>query len=386
MKKNGNIFISLVFLTVIAAATADVGGAKDEIFLQKSAALKAGPIRLADVAEVKADQELKKRLDRLIVANISAGDEDVLVGNFEICRALAQAQINPATVDIFGASHCRVINKNASQLQEAKTPPTENKVTDSVKGADTSGQITIADVLTRTVAELSGFEVSRLKVDWRCNRSSFLQQPAENNRYKIIPRTAATLGNVSFDVLDNHRAKSQLDAEKSSLAGKRPATVTINGYVQLLCESVMALRRLQAGEMITAADVKIMSRRVGSYRNLGIKDINLVIGQEAARTIAPQTVIFPEMIRKLQLVKRDQDVKVRSKVGQVQVTLRGRAMAAGGLGDEITVRCGNNKTTVRATITGLGEVTIGGEPTVERRDRSSSMDMVDNKMGLLSEK
>ncbi|KPK77639.1 MAG: hypothetical protein AMJ79_02540 [Phycisphaerae bacterium SM23_30] len=360
MYRERNIFIGLVFWAVIAAVTSAVAAeSKDEIFLRKSVALDAGPIRLADVALVKSQEQQKARLDNLIVGRFTVNDKDILVGNFEICRALAQAQINPATVDIFGASYCRVMVKNAQQVKKVEVDP-ENEVAQSAVNRKTEQQQTLADELTRTVAQLTGFDMARLKIDWRCNQKGFLQRPTEKNRFKIVPRTVITLGNICFDVVDNQQKGSRLDTKKSSPVEGGSAAVAVYGYVQLLCESVTTIRRLQMGEVITAADVKFMPRRISNYRDLGITNMDAVIGQEAARAIPPRTVVFPNMIRKLQLVKRDQDIKVHSKAGQVQVTLRGKALAGGGFGDEIMVRCGKNKVMVRGVVTGLGEVTIGG--------------------------
>jgi flagella basal body P-ring formation protein FlgA len=126
----------------------------------------------------------------------------------------------------------------------------------------------------------------------------------------------------------------------------------------MLCESVVTTRALQPGDVITSDDVKLMSRRINNYRDVGIDDFKAVIGQEVARSISAHTIVLPAMIRKIKLVKRNQMINIHSAVGQVHITVQGKALSDGGYGETIPVRFGAHKTVVRGQITGSGAVTI----------------------------
>ena len=205
-------------------------------------------------------------------------------------------------------------------------------------------------------------------MDWYCTRKGFLEQAADSNRFKMVPRSTMNLGRVQFDVVDNQQA--ELNKARQAIPGWQSGMVSVRGNVQYLCESVVASRPLKAGELIAFEDVMILPQRVTSFRNVGVDDVNLVVGREAARSIPATTIIRPEMIRKLQIIKRKQTVRVESKVGNVQMSMRGEAMSDGGLGDVIPVRK-MDKTIIHGTIIGPGVVTVSQEADDVKMDQSS---------------
>ncbi|MBN2376820.1 MAG: flagellar basal body P-ring formation protein FlgA [Sedimentisphaerales bacterium] len=355
MKNFSNKIIILIIAAVILAGLSRLaGGAAVEIRLRSCAEVKSGPICLADVAEsiVAENYEQESRLKTLIIHTYSTDLANDSIGVFEITRALARAKINPATVDIFGAAFCRLVVEGARADSQSSTiaevEPLENVSTEPLGP-------TLADKLTETVAELSGYAADRLKVEWQCGKREFLQLPAEENRFEIKPRSTATLGNVRFEVVDLNSTEAKV--VDGSTAEKK-SSICVQGTVQLMCESLVSARSLTPGEVITEDDVKITPRRVTSYRDIGFTNLESVIGYEVARHIPEHAVISADMIRKLRVIKRNDPVEVISRVGQISVTVRGEALADGCLNEIVPVRFGPNKTIVRARVTGPGQLAV----------------------------
>ena len=275
MKNISLIIFVLLVLALTARSNSDAVG-RDEICVLSSAVVQGAAVYLSDVAVVKAEAEDKARLEKLEVARYES-QAIISVGTFEICQALSRAQINPAAWDIFGAGACQVTfagvsDKGTTGIDKADVGIGQTTGLEAEKRFNT-----LADELTKTVGQLAGLDAGRLKVDWYGTPKGFLEQAADQNRFKIIPRSTMNLGPVQLEVVDNHPA--ELNKTGPAGIGGPTGTVSVRGNVQYLCESVVATRPLAAGERIALEDVKTMPQRVTSFRHVGVDDVSLVVGQ-----------------------------------------------------------------------------------------------------------
>jgi len=349
---NIRIYLILLFFCL---TTTKQGAASCEIRLHRQAVLTPGPICLADVADVKTQEsDQKSRLESLVIAQYPQSVTGISIGVFDITRALAQANLNPAAVCIYGASSCRLTFHDTTPLVSVSTM--EAQPNDIFKKSAKSPKYqTLADQLTQEVVRLSGMDASKLKVQWNCTRPKLLDQKADEQRFVITPRSTSTLGNIRFEVMDRG-----VVGEGQGLSGSigSAQSIRVYGQVEYLCQSVVAKRCLKPGAVICAADVELRPRRVTSYRDIGVSDLDAVLGQEVARTIPAQGIVLPSMIRKLQIVKRNQLVDIYSRVGSVEVKVTGKALANGAYGDKISVSFGKQKIIVQGKVTGPGEVIV----------------------------
>jgi len=138
----------------------------------------------------------------------------------------------------------------------------------------------------------------------------------------------------------------------------KPKTFRVKGQVTYLCESVVATRPLKPGEVIGRDDVKMLSRRVDHLRDLGIDDVERVVGQEVARSITMNMVVLPNMIKKVELVRRNDVIHVQYNDGRIVLSLQARAEQSGCLGDVIKVYDLFNKRSFQGRIIGAGQVRI----------------------------
>jgi flagella basal body P-ring formation protein FlgA len=356
----------LIFVAPVVAA-GDQPEQRGSIRLRHDAVGERDVICLKDVADVSAGSaELRQKLEDLVIARTKDGEKaPITVGYFEIRKAMAEAEISTNQIDIYGSMCCRV--GSASDVKpddKAGQGDSEKAVPETTGLIQAAGDIqspaavdesvvTLEKALKQTLNQLSGLEGQQLAISWRCEPTDILQQPA--SKYSIKPRGVMGLGKVCFEVRESGTGDRK--AENSVRAG----VTRVYGNVELICESVVAARLLQPGEVIGENDVAMMIRRVDSFRETGINDKASVVGREAAVPITEQRVILPTMIKKYMVIKRNDAVEIVSRVGPVHVTMPGISRDAGGFGDVITVRSEQNKSLLRVRVLDAGKVEVIGQ-------------------------
>ena len=339
-----------------------------EIRIRPVAEVRSGAVCLQAIADIQCEsQELKDRLANLIIAGQQPDGGELVLGTLEITTALAQARIQPAGIDIYGASQCRVKTNCAEQTADSASAavlalPPASGLPEAFLAEPNAEEPndSLSDYLTEKVADMMGLDTASLKIEWQCKDPSWLQQPAAGDRFKIVPLSPIRLGQVQFAVTD-----LSLREPESRRQGD-PGRCKVSGKVEFLCESVVAAQALRPGQVITPEMVKRMPRRVTSFREVGITDLDYVVGQEVARAAGENELVLPGMIRKVQLVKRNEYVDVIAKVGQVEIRQRCKALAGGAYGDVILVRDENNKRTVQGRITAAQQVAVMEESAPEK--------------------
>ncbi|MBN1846169.1 MAG: flagellar basal body P-ring formation protein FlgA [Sedimentisphaerales bacterium] len=336
-------------LLLTAAATPPAAGVL-EIRLQPRAQLAAGAVCLRDVAQVRADSsELTDRLNGLVIYEFSGQIQTASVGLFEITRALARANVNPAAACIFGASRCRLARTPQDLAADPASPAVE------AAPPEPAGP-TLADRLNQTVAQLAGLDPEILHIQWRCRPEGRLAEPAGERRFEIRPCSTVELGEVSFEV--SERAPAEPAGPTEPPAGP-PESFRVYGRVEMLCTAVVARRAIRPGEVINLADVELQSRRIASMQDRGMSRLDEVVGREAARGIPANEMVSAAMIRRIRLVKRQQNVELISRVGAVEIKVTGKALADGVQDEVISVTYGKQKIMVQGRVTGPGQVTVG---------------------------
>ena len=394
---------AIIVLIFVGAAQATLC----QIRIRPTACPKSGAVRLADVADITAENaEIKERLTNIVVAQLprqlnsrpggtlqdNRAASDIVVSLFDISRAIAKSGINPAAVDIFGACTCRIIPDKAvfeeqarrlrylaSAEAEVQSQPEQKQPSmpdNSTENAETEAAVeksnntlAIANQIIREITLSTRLDPVRLVVDWNRRDEQFLQQEFDKKRYRIEPRSPVTLGRVSFAIVDtapNASVQSSTKTTPRSVIKRSVRNVVANvGY---LCEVVVAVNPLPANHVIAAEDVRIDINRISNLRDMTPADPGTIIGKKTARAIAANKVIKPSLLKKIFLVKRNDYVKIISQAGSISITLRGKALADGGLGDMVSVardNCKNN--VVRAIVTGPGAVrTIASDKQVTK--------------------
>ncbi len=327
----------LILLAAVLLPMSRAGGAT-AIRVLPSVEVDDVEVRLGDIAQVRADSsEQQRRLEELVVLSAPNGSVVGKVDVFAINRALSSVNIAPASVDVYGSSMCEIsFAVEAEEEAEAAEPMVV------LPAGPGEFSYTLADELGRLVSNSAAIGEAYLAVDWICNDSNLLCKEFVDGAFEIVPRSPLTLGRVVFDVTEPGGGRSQ----------------RVYGDVQYQCQSVVAAVPLRAGQVIGLGDVKLVSRRISSLSDIGYTDVELVVGQEVARPIRPNDLITDRLIKLLQMVKAKEIVDVVAQTGPVQITLRGRALSNGAMGDMVSVRDERNQKVIQGVVSGAGEVTV----------------------------
>ncbi|MGD1925730.1 MAG: flagellar basal body P-ring formation chaperone FlgA [Paracoccaceae bacterium] len=108
---------------------------------------------------------------------------------------------------------------------------------------------------------------------------------------------------------------------------------------------VVASRTLRVGVVVQSDDVRVVGED-GS----GIP--NGIVGRETRRAIYAGRAVRPEDLGPVTVIKRNDTVTLSYKFGSLAIRTEGRALSAGGGGDEVTVMNLNTRISVKAMITG----------------------------------
>jgi flagella basal body P-ring formation protein FlgA len=342
------ILPTMLLLIVVQAAPA----VNPRVRIRAAASVGHGAVRLTDIADVVTDDiAAKMQLDSIVVGNMQPGQTEMSLDLAQVNEALRAAGIIAPSVDVYGSNQCLLGFEAMGRQVAIKPRAVENVLTSIVAPAqsyDLSGQ------LNKTVAQLLGRGPERFVADWSCARNpELLHESAENGRFEIRPSSSVhLLGRTYFDVVDTSAPGRD---------GVSPVVFRVKGNVQYLCESVIATTALRSGHVVTSDDIKLLARRVSSFREAGITDENLVLGRKLVRGVAANETISHSMLRQVELIKRNDIVKVTTIVNRVEVAMYGIAKGSGGLGDSILVSYGPDTDAVRGRVTGSGCVTVGGD-------------------------
>ncbi|MBN1763971.1 MAG: flagellar basal body P-ring formation protein FlgA [Sedimentisphaerales bacterium] len=340
-----------IIIPAILLSASSAGGQMCRIRVKSNVDMESGPVRLGDIAEViTEDSQVKERVEQLSVFEPSEGITEIELGLFEISRALARGDINPVTVDIYGANVCRLSLPEVTETEK----PSIHEIIDTPVNKEPSAR-TLATVLQQRISQSTGLESARLCITWDPQDQEYLQQPYEEKRFEIKYLRHISLGPLNFEIKDNDFSSvSENDAITNEGNKSRRR---VSGRVEYLCERLVAAQPLPTGHKISAADVKIIPARIDSMKDLSTEDLESILGKEVVRPIAVNQPIRAELLRKLLLVKRRDPVKVVSRSGCINISLTGVALEDGSKGDIISVSSNSDRTKIiQARVTGVNMV------------------------------
>jgi flagella basal body P-ring formation protein FlgA len=177
-------------------------------------------------------------------------------------------------------------------------------------------------------------------------------------------RTMHVEQQVSWDLsvarlqLDPRSGRFDIWFDLAGSTAARRVSLRFTGHIMELVEAVTLTRTIGRNEIIRPADVSI-ERRPKAEVASDIVVPEQVVGFSTRRALRAGTILRPADITKLDVVNRNEAVTISYQVPGISLTLRGKAIEAGGVGDLINVLNIQSNRTVQATVTGPGRVTIG---------------------------
>jgi len=174
---------------------------------------------------------------------------------------------------------------------------------------------------------------------------------------QVEPNAGAELGiaRLNYDPR-TRRFDAVFEVPGSAVARRMP--LRFSGTVAETIEAVIVLRAVGHNEVLKAGDVMIERRPKSEFAGAAMPTIEDVLGFAAKRPLrAGQSIRSADLMRP-ELVVRNDTVTMQFEVPGMVLTIRGKAMEAGAMGDVINVQNMQSKRTIQATVTGPGRVTV----------------------------
>ncbi|PKM28010.1 MAG: flagella basal body P-ring formation protein FlgA [Gammaproteobacteria bacterium HGW-Gammaproteobacteria-11] len=196
---------------------------------------------------------------------------------------------------------------------------------------------TVSEYLNRsTIAARYEIEVARLDPRLRLNQCD---QPI-----------AASLGTTTIPV---GRVSVRVSCEGSS-----PWSVFVPSHVRLYRQVIVASRSLLRGTVLTDADVSLAERDVSILTQGYLTRHDEALGNKLTRPAQPDQVITPNQLEMAKVVRKGDQVVITARTGSISVRMPGEAMADGVTGKQIPVKNQRSGRTIKARVTGPGQVEV----------------------------
>jgi flagellar basal body P-ring formation protein FlgA len=142
---------------------------------------------------------------------------------------------------------------------------------------------------------------------------------------------------------------------------ERPGSRNVLRYIGTYAETFEALalaRPLTAGDIVKASDVVTVRRPKAQFTANVITAANQAIGLAARRTMRPGDTLRQTDLARPEIVIRNDNVTITYQVPGVTLTMRGKALESGALGDTINVINVQSKRSIQAVVAGPGHVMV----------------------------
>jgi flagella basal body P-ring formation protein FlgA len=165
----------------------------------------------------------------------------------------------------------------------------------------------------------------------------------------IEPDADLGITRLTFDQR-TRRFEVMLDLPTGS---SRRGVLRLTGTLVETAEAVIALRTIALGQVIKSSDVMIERRP--KTDGIAVED---VLGFAAKRALKPGQVIRAGDVMKQELVARNDTVTIYYEAPGMVLTIQGKALDSGSMGDVVNVLNVQSKRTLQATVTGPGRVNV----------------------------
>lgn len=122
--------------------------------------------------------------------------------------------------------------------------------------------------------------------------------------------------------------------------------------------AVVTTRKINRGEVIKEADVKVVEKDTSKYPSSLILEPNRVVGKETTVFLPKGTVLLGWMLREIPLVRKGAKVEIRANVGEIFVRAKGEALGDGYADRKIKVRNLDSRKIIEAHVLNSEEVEV----------------------------
>jgi flagella basal body P-ring formation protein FlgA len=141
----------------------------------------------------------------------------------------------------------------------------------------------------------------------------------------------------------------------------RRMTLRFSGIAMETVEVSVLTRSLNRGEVIKTSDL-VTERRQKSETTIDALSIDTAVGLAAKRPLRVGSMLRQDDATKPDAVQRNETVTIVYEAPGFMLTVRGKALESGSLGDTVNVLNTQSNRNVQATIVGPGRVNVAAMP------------------------
>lgn len=135
-------------------------------------------------------------------------------------------------------------------------------------------------------------------------------------------------------------------------------TVYVSAQIKVMRDVVVTKRTLSSDHILSANDVMLAPRDIASLRKGYLTDATALIGQQLKSPLAMGEVIEANQFKSQTLVHRGDLITLVAAVGNMEVRVRGEALANAGLGQRVKVKNTSSERIVEGIVDAAGVVRI----------------------------
>jgi len=244
-----------------------------------------------------------------------------------------------------------------------------------VHGVETLGlsSITVRRLGRRvTPDEIAGAVAAALIAEHQLNKDVEVELNA--GQMEATVETAATEP-VSIRNLSYNGASGRFEATYV-VPGSRAMELNPGRIVGNVSDTIrvpVLSRPILKGDIVTAADVAMERRRRSDLAGDVYVDQARIVGNAARRALARGTLLREADMQRPEVVEKNTTVTMTWDQPGVQLTMRGKALAGGAMGDVIQVQNINSKRIVEAKVTGPSAVAVTGAIVPQKSARNGAL-------------
>lgn len=204
--------------------------------------------------------------------------------------------------------------------------------------------------------------------DVRAAVIAYIQQKTANLGFEIRIKRIAISGNprlpegvLEYEVMAPQQWEGWGTASLAVIARQKDRVVSnipVQVNVEALADMIVALRQLDYGTVITAADIAVQKREVASASGKFTRSSEDVVGKRTRTTIKANAAVRTDQVEKVPVVKSGQMVTIVAENEVVRISVAGKAKSAGAEGDIIMVQNLNSLKEIPARVVNATTVQV----------------------------
>lgn len=290
------------------------------VSFQANATVNAPRVVLADIAQITPAGEAADQLGKLQVASAPAPGKTKELYVVTVINALRN-RTEAAGVDWQG-SQTITVQRGATVLDQQWM------------------RQVIGEYLAENSARLPASEI-RL-TSFRAPEKIVL--PAGKLSWKVVPSRPEIISSSSFSIV-------------VAVDGKHATTCVVRGRLEAIAEVVTAAVPLQKGDVLSETHLARQARDIVGLAN-PFTSTGPLIGMQVARSINAGTILEPDHIVSVPVIRNGETVKIFARKGGLQLSTSGIAKAEGRAGEIIAVKNIASSKTIHCRVDGPGSVTV----------------------------